>query len=421
MRSARSISSLYLCYFPLTEPLVQTQVLPYLRGLVAAGHEIHLLTYEVRRHARGEKARMKQELAASGINWHSLRYHKAPSLPATAFDVIAGVFVGAFLVRRHDIDLLHARTHVPGAMALGIRRLAPAGLLFDIRGLMAEEYVDAGTWKEGSLPFRLVKRMERRCLEVADGVVVLTEKARERLFGDRQTTDAGAPVVTIPSAVNVPAIESLLDRREEIRKQLGIEECIVMIYVGKFSTWYMAQEMAAFFRHAIENDETTRFLILTQSDPTIITSELSQLGLDPSTYRTTFVDPALVGAYLGAADFGISFIKASPSKIASSPTKIGEYLAAGLPVIVSAGVGDSDELLERSQTGVVVARHDASSYQSCFQEIRGLLEDPSTHDRCKKVARDHLSLQEVGIPRYVQLFEQIALRLETRNAARLDT
>ena len=39
------MKSLYLCYFGLREPLVQTQVLPYLRGVSASGVEVTLLTF----------------------------------------------------------------------------------------------------------------------------------------------------------------------------------------------------------------------------------------------------------------------------------------------------------------------------------------------------------------------------------------
>ena len=41
------IRSLYICYFGVREPLVQTQVLPYLRELVdELSLEVHLLTFE---------------------------------------------------------------------------------------------------------------------------------------------------------------------------------------------------------------------------------------------------------------------------------------------------------------------------------------------------------------------------------------
>ena len=38
--------STYICYFPLGEALVQTQVLPYLRAIAASGVSITLLTFE---------------------------------------------------------------------------------------------------------------------------------------------------------------------------------------------------------------------------------------------------------------------------------------------------------------------------------------------------------------------------------------
>ena len=43
------VHSLYICYFGLREPLVQTQVLPYLRELVAGGVKMSLLTFEPQR------------------------------------------------------------------------------------------------------------------------------------------------------------------------------------------------------------------------------------------------------------------------------------------------------------------------------------------------------------------------------------
>src|SRR5438270_7519148 len=116
-----SISTLYLCYFGLREPLVQTQVLPYLRELAASGVEVSLLTFEPelkRRWTRDAIAEERTRLAGDGVHWFLLPYHKRPSLPATAFDVLAGAWYAARLVRREGVDVLHARSQVPMAMAL---------------------------------------------------------------------------------------------------------------------------------------------------------------------------------------------------------------------------------------------------------------------------------------------------------------
>src|ERR1700682_4408750 len=120
-----AMHTLYICYFGLREPLVQTQVLPYLRQLMRDGVEVTLLTFEPElAHARTkqELEQAKAKLEAEGIHWEALRYHKRPSLPATLYDIAAGARLAARLVRTRNITLIHARNHVAAAMALRAQR-----------------------------------------------------------------------------------------------------------------------------------------------------------------------------------------------------------------------------------------------------------------------------------------------------------
>src|SRR2546423_13481829 len=113
-----SIGTLSLCYFGLREPLVQTQVLPYLRRLAASGVEVSLLTFEPELKRRWKADELEEErsrLAREGIRWHRLAYHKRPSLPATAFDILTGALFAARLAprepcreERERIQVLHA-------------------------------------------------------------------------------------------------------------------------------------------------------------------------------------------------------------------------------------------------------------------------------------------------------------------------
>src|SRR5689334_9016180 len=117
------LRALYICYLSLDDPLVHTQVVAYLEGLAARGHVIHLLTFDTPL-TEQRRSELAEQMAAKGIHWHSLRYHKAPSLPATVFDVFAGVAFALRLIRRERLTAVHARNHVPAAMALIVRRLA---------------------------------------------------------------------------------------------------------------------------------------------------------------------------------------------------------------------------------------------------------------------------------------------------------
>lgn len=393
----------------MAEPLVETQVIAYLRGL-ATDHDIHLLTFETERLSEERRKAITSQLAQDGITWHTARYHKRFSILATAWDTIVGIVRGWSISRRHHINLVHARIHVPGAMALALRRISGVAILFDVRGLMAEEYVDAGRWKEGGLAFRTVRWVERRIVARAAGVVVLTRKAKDLLL-ERYGVD-GYNFEVIPSCTDVAHMQRNPAQREAVRERLGWHDRTVMVYVGKFSGWYMASEMARFFAVASAADERVRFLVLTQSDRGLIEQELMSLGCDPSTFHIDRVPPTKVGDYLAAADFGISFIRPSPSKIASSPTKIGEYLAAGLPIVTTAGIGDVDEQISKHSCGVSIDHHSDDVYLDAFFKMRELIAQTDISARCSATADEELSLEKVGIPRYRRLYRAIAENLD---------
>lgn len=401
---ARRLRSLYVSYLGLDDPLVHTQVVAYLAGLAQRGHVVHLLSFETGPLTRARRRALRREMAAREISWHGLRYHKRPSLPATVFDVLCGAVYSAFLIRRHRLDAFHARSHVPAAMALLARPLARFRLIFDVRGLMAEEFEDAGRWTRGSAPFRLAKWVERLALARAAGIVVLTERVRKHLFGDVRD----ARVQVIPCCADLEQIDAQRADRERVRKQLGVHGRAVLIYVGKFTGWYMEREMVEFFASAREDIPGLHFLILTQADHEVVEAEFRRLGIGEDERTIMRVAPARVGAYLAAADAAISFIRPSFSKISSSPTKIGEYLGAGLPVVCGAGVGDVDALLADYGIGVVVDSFDALSLERAGAELAAVMANADHAERGRLAARERLSLTGVGIPAYDLLYAELA-------------
>ena len=109
------MSVLYISYDGMLEPLGQSQVLAYLKRL-AADRPIHLISFEKSDDWANvaERERLARDIAASGIVWHPLRYHKRPTALATAWDIVCGIALGLWLVLRHRLRIVHARMH--GAM-----------------------------------------------------------------------------------------------------------------------------------------------------------------------------------------------------------------------------------------------------------------------------------------------------------------
>jgi glycosyltransferase involved in cell wall biosynthesis len=413
------LKTLYICYFGLREPLVQTQVLPYLRELARGSVVVSLLTFEPdMRLAWDERAtsEARRQLSRDGIDWHALAYHKRPSAPATLFDILAGAWKAARLVRKRDIDVLHARAHVPMAMAMLARTLAPCRTIFDVRGLMAEEYADAGVWREGSKVYRAVKWLERAGLRRADQVVVLTERMRAWL--SENGLARAEKVTVIPCCVGLSRFEGDGMKSDESVAERNVideggAERFEVVYAGAATGLYLLEEMARFFLAVRELRPRAFFRVLTRSDAGHVSEVLKRAGLSTEEFRVGAVEPSEVPVYLKRARLGLSFRKASFSQIAASPTKIPEYLAAGLPAVSNEGIGDTDELLERERVGVVVRGFTREDYAEAAARAVSLAEDPQTRVRCVEAARRHFDLVTVGGARYLSVYRRIASELET--------
>lgn len=325
-----AISTLYLCYFGLREPLVQTQVLPYLRELAAGGIRVNLLTFEPEMEMRWNEEQisaMRAFLQEEGISWWLLPYHKRPSLPATLWDIAAGARMAARLMRSEGITLLHARGQVPLAMAMLARmlmqRLGQAvQVIFDIRGLMADEYADAGLplWRVGSPAFRAVKWLERRGIEQADQVIVLTERMRNWLI-ERQWAKA-EKIEVIPCCTDLARFAAQMEPDPAPARRCEL------IYAGSVVGLYLLEEMGRFFL-AFKSLRPSAFLrILTTSPRESAAARLLEVGLCEEDFWIGASNPSDVGAYFQQAAVGLSFRKATFSQIAASPTKIPIIWAA---------------------------------------------------------------------------------------------
>src|SRR5689334_11824867 len=402
---------LFISYNGMLDPLGQSQVLPYLRELAERGVRFTLLSFERPKAFTAEGVarceQLREQLKAHGIEWHWLRYHQRPSIPATMYDVIAGYRKARSLVRRNRIEMVHARGHIPATIALALKRRFGIKMIFDLRGLMAEEYVDAEHWREGGLPYRMTKATERRILAATDGIVTLTERIWPIIREWKGLRGRAVHHEVIPCCVDLSLFKFSDEERARRRSELGLDDRLVMVYSGSLDGWYLTEKMADFFAAFQKQNRDVHLLWLTTGSHDRVRELMQARSIEPDNFSVRAVASRDVPSYLAAADVGLAFIKRCVSKIASSPTKNGEYLACGLPLVINAGVGDSDLLINEWKAGVLIEDFDEKDYLKAGREIEMIVGDDDVRDKARLVAERVFNLETVAGERYASLYEKV--------------
>ena len=402
---------LFISYNGMLDPLGQTQVIPYLRELAKRGVQFTLLSFERAAAFQGEGVRrredLKSELHKHGIEWHWLRYHQRPSVPATIYDVVAGIRKAKRLVRRNRIGMVHARSHIPATIALALKRSLGTKMIFDLRGLMAEEYVDAQHWRKDSIPYRITKAAERRIFEETDAVVTLTERIWPIIKEWDGLRGRDLQHEVIPCCVDLSLFKFSDEERVKRRVELGIGQKFTIVYSGSLDGWYLTEQMADFFATFRRQKPDAHLVWLTNGSHERVKELMKARDVPADQFSVLSVPARAVASYLSAADAGLSFIKRCFSKLASSPTKNAEYLACGLPLIINAGIGDSDALINEWKAGALLEDFNVAEYARVGSVIETTAVQPGVRQSTRAVAERVFDLQTVGVERYAALYERV--------------
>lgn len=198
----KRIGILYITYDGLCDPLGQSQVIPYIKGLADRGVNIVVLSYEKkgRINEAAVLEAIKSEFDQHKIIWKYLSYHNNPRFFATLYDIVSGVMSGLSLIGKYELDIVHARGYVPAFIASWIKRFTKIRFIFDMRGFWVEEKVDSGFWRKGGISYRIAKFPEKNILNLADQVIVLTQKAKQ--FLSAHADGSGMDIDVVPTCVN---------------------------------------------------------------------------------------------------------------------------------------------------------------------------------------------------------------------------
>jgi glycosyltransferase involved in cell wall biosynthesis len=404
--------ALYISQNGMLEPLGQSQVLPYVRGLARRGIEYDLISYEMA-DADPEAIRALQEkLQGEGIRYSPLSRARDPRLRTKLMEASRGVAHTLATVARRPPAIVHGRSYIPTAIGDALSTMLPrARLLFDCRGMLGDEYVDSGYWAPDRIEYKLLKTYEKRIFRRADGVVVLTHALRRWLL-ESGLLGKHTRLDTIPTCVDLTRFHFDAEKREQLRQELGWSERLVLVYSGSLGGMYCDVEIARLA--AILKRRAGRpfgLLCLTRSTTVDLVKELHAGGVTDDEIAIRSVKPVDMAAHLSAGDAGVAFGKQCFARLGCSPTKLAEYFACGLPAIVN-DFGDQVEVAKERDVCVLTESFDDAAMTAAADRLLALANAPLMA-RTKighRVAEARFGVETVGITRYEAMYRDLASR-----------
>jgi glycosyltransferase involved in cell wall biosynthesis len=391
---------LYLTRNGLLEPLGQSQIAPYLRGLSKA-FALSLISFEKSSDRLESSAfsAQKEDCQRFCIRWIPLRFRATPRPLAPAFGLVQLAVVALQqCLTNHPPQLIHARSYVPAAIALLLHRLTRVPFIFDMRALWPEELITAGYLRRHSLLHRLLIALERRCLREASGVVSLSQSALAHLKATYPTELAAQRLVVIPTCADLerftPASTDVAGAR--------VYGCIGTVLSG----WFQIRWLAAWIEAMAKLDPSACFEIISRDDPVAIREQLKPSASWQRKLRIASAAPAEMPAVLQRHTASVMFFTPGLSKLGSSPTRLAEVLACGRPVVANPGVGDVGAIVSRHRAGVLVDSSEPQAMEANVHQLHALLREPDLASRCRSTAERLFSL-EAGTEAYRQLYADI--------------
>ena len=360
----------YLSVDSIQEGVGSSQITPLILGLADRGKKVCLITFEKVRPSK----EMIEMFSRAGVSW----------IPKDFGSQGAVGGVRRLNVLRKSVpnsSILHGRSDIATSAAIWCQFEAP--VLWDVRSLWSDQRLLIGTSGWNSLTARGARALENLSARESTAMTTLT-----------------AAVVPILEQRHkkIPTIRDVIPTCVQISKFLPSpmpKGQITCLLSGTFNDYYDISRIKEVLDE-IKKEIDLRVIWARGGESA---SQSLGVGEDLIISASHSEMPKIVQD----SHFGIAICKQEnlDSLAAAVPTKIGEFLASGRPIIVSKGIGDLDEMLENTRTGVVLDHSD--SLKTIAQKVLHLISDRETPNRCRELAMQNFDMEK-AIDKYMMIY-----------------
>lgn len=289
-------------------------------------------------------------------------------------------------------------------------------IIFDCRGAeiielvqqLGVENVPAEQWTSKQREaIELARRREEIAVTQSAGITCVSQ-AMVRSLQQRYPQLSDDKFRVVPCCPDVDSFQSALPQRDAVREELGLSDRYVVTYLGSL-VWYQQPEASLRVFRAIHRLRSDAHFLAITTEPDKMRRLAQQAEIPEACVTIKSLPAREVPRYLVASDVALMLRDQSETNRVASPVKFGEYLAAGVPVIITPGLGDASGLVENEYLGQLVDLNEEDS--RLIERLRSLTAATlhlrtELRNRCSTSARQHFSWANI-VPRLTDWYREL--------------
>jgi glycosyltransferase involved in cell wall biosynthesis len=362
----------YLTFDSLFEGVGRSQIIPLIRGIGRRGFHVSVISFE-----KGKGDLQGFDFRNANINWISLPFGRAGllGLPGRIFRMARSV---------PKADIYHCRSDLP-ILALLFKKNRT--LLWDVRSLWYDQKALIDGRRQSGPTYWIARKLEKFASTRASAINVLA----------------------------LPLLEILRERNGKIPDIQSVIPTSVDLKVFKQSSDFPKKRtimLSGTLNNFYNINLTLRVLDWFDQDGYGVVwckgPEALRDGINRSYVLTKVRKYEEMPEEIANSTFGIAICRGDAGDVLKGvmPTKIAEFLAVGRPVIISAGMGNLDQLIRSTNTGIILA--DCANREEVLTKATNLLDDPDLSNRCRNLAITHFSMNK-AIDSYNEIYTKLSL------------
>ena len=376
---------IFFSYDGLNDPLGQSQIEPYIKYLSNQNYLITLISFEKKKIFNKYIQYLDKHI------YIKFNHGKVGKL----INVISGILAIRSAIKKQRPDLIHIRGFIPGLIFYLSRKKIK--YLYDFRSFAVGEHVDTGNLKKNSFLHKLFVKIDNNLVKNSAGIVVLEECAKKLLFKTYKVPNV--PIEIIRTCADQSAY------KKKNNYSFSINKTINFVSLGGARNPYRSDIILYIIKCLLENGINCKLDFINKNDKIIILKNAKKINFPIDKLNIYSMNHNNISEHLIKFDFGLIFYHSTKWRRVCSPTKLGEFLSAGLPVISLEGIDIIDDLNKKFKFIHCIKSKDLNS-KNFLEDFKKFIQSSFENNLCQKLALSEFNINNANL-KYKNIYQKI--------------